>query len=239
MSEAPIAWVVGGSGGIGAASCLALAAAGFDLLITYAGNRDGAEDVAKTVRQLGRQATVRPLRLPDGDPGDLTGVRALVFAAGADIGQPYVGDIDLDSLRAVLDLEVLGFQAVVRAALPALRRAGGAVVAISSAGLGRFPPGDALSVVPKAAVQALVRGIAREEGRRGVRANAVAVGVVEAGIFHRIDWEPGWIEAAKRNIALRRFAAAAEIAEVVAFLASDRSSYVTGQTLFADGGYAV
>ena len=153
--------------------------------------------------------------------------------------QGGVGDIDVAELRAVLEIEVLGFQAVVRAALPALRIEGGSIVAVSSAGLGRFPPGDALSVTPKAAVQALIRGIAREEGRFGVRANAVAVGVVQAGIFERIAWEQAWIDAAKKNIALRRFAEADEIASVVTFLASSASSYVTGQTLFADGGYSV
>ncbi len=233
------ALVVGGSGGIGAAVCVALAEAGFDLVITYGGNRERADAAADGVRALGRRAEVRQLSLPNGDLGDLTGVRAVVFAAGADIGQPHVGDIDLPDLRAVLEIEVLGFQAVVRAALPELRLQGGAIVAVSSAGLGRFPPGDALSVAPKAAVQALIRGIAREEGRHGVRANAVAVGVVHAGIFERIPWEPAWIDAAKKNIALRRFAQASEIASVVAFLASAPSSYVTGQTLFADGGYSV
>ena len=233
------ALVVGGSGGIGTAICTALAQAGFDLLITYGRNRDGAEAVAQQVRGSGREAEVRQLSLPDGDLEDVAGVRAVVFAAGADIGQPYVGDIDVADLRSVLEIEVLGFQSVLRATLPELRLSGGSIVAVSSAGLGRFPPGDALSVAPKAAVQALIRGVAREEGRKGVRANAVAVGVVRAGIFERIDWEQAWIDAAKRNIALRRFADPAEIAAVVAFLASDQSSYVTGQTLFADGGYAV
>jgi len=233
------ALVVGGSGGIGSAICAALAEAGFDLLITYGGNRDRAEAVAQQVRATGREAEVRQLSLPDGELGDVAGVRAVVFAAGADIGQPYVGDIDVSDLRRVLEIEVLCFQSVVRATLPELRREGGSIVAVSSAGLGRFPPGDAMSVAPKAAVQALIRGVAREEGRKGVRANAVAVGVVEAGIFERIDWEQAWIDAAKKNIALRRFADPAEIAAVVAFLAGDRSSYVTGQTLFADGGYAI
>lgn len=237
MSERAL--VIGGSGGIGAAISVALAEAGFDLVITYGANRSKAEAVAERVRSLGRAVEVRQLTLPGGDVGELAGVRAVVFAAGADIGQPGVGDIDVAELRAVLEIEVLGFQAVVRAALPALRIEGGSIVAVSSAGLGRFPPGDALSVTPKAAVQALIRGIAREEGRFGVRANAVAVGVVQAGIFERIAWEQAWIDAAKKNIALRRFAEADEIASVVTFLASSASSYVTGQTLFADGGYSV
>ncbi len=108
-----------------------------------------------------------------------------------------------------------------------------------SAGQSRWPPGDALSVIPKAGVTAAVRGLAREEGRHGVRANAVAVGVVEAGIFHRIDFSGAWRDAATRNIPLRRFAAADEVAQCVVFLASERASYVTGQVLHADGGYSI
>ena len=142
-------------------------------------------------------------------------------------------------LTAAVDLELHGLFKLVRAALPQLRSAGGSIVALTSAGLGRFPPGDALSVVPKAAVQALIRGLAREEGRYGIRANAVAVGVADGGLFHRIDFDERWKETAKQNIALRRFGRPEEIASVVCFLLGSDASYVTGQTLYADGGYAI
>jgi NAD(P)-dependent dehydrogenase (short-subunit alcohol dehydrogenase family) len=94
---------------------------------------------------------------------------------------------------------------------------------------------------PKAAIEALVRGIAREEGRFGVRANSVALGVIETGIFLRLagkDFDQEWVEAARGNTALKRFGTAEEVADAVVFLASARASYVTGQTLVLDGATA-
>ena len=233
------ALVVGGSGGIGAAICVALAEDGLDIVLSYRNNREKAEEVARQVRERGKRAELRQLALPEGDPGSLDGMSALVFAAGADIEQPYISQTDPATLKAAIDLEVNGFFQLVHRAIPALRVTNGSITAIATAGLGRFPPGDILSVAPKAAVEAVIRGVAREEGRYGIRANAVAVGVVDAGIFHRIDWEPEWIEAMKRNTPLRRFAQPQEVAEVVAFLVSERASYVTGETLYVDGGYTI
>jgi NAD(P)-dependent dehydrogenase (short-subunit alcohol dehydrogenase family) len=232
------ALVVGGSGGIGAACARAL---GRDhhVLVTYGRSADRADEVVRSIEEQGGSAQAVSLMLPDGELPDLDFLDTLVFAAGADIGQPYVSQASAEALRDAVEVEVHGLFAVVKAVLPALRAARGSVVLVSSAGIRRFPPGDLLSVAPKAAGEALIKAVAREEGRFGVRANAVAVGVVEAGIFHRIDWEPEWIEAAKKNIALRAFGRAEDVAEAVAFLASERGAYITGQVLHVDGGYTV
>jgi NAD(P)-dependent dehydrogenase (short-subunit alcohol dehydrogenase family) len=233
------ALVVGGSGGIGSAICLALARGGQDVVLTMSRNQEAATEVANAVRSVGRVAQIRQLSLPGGDPGSLEGMGTLVFAAGADITQPYISQTDPQELRQAVDLELHGFFGLVQAAIPHLRETRGSIVAISSAGLGRTPPGDILSVAPKAAAQAVIRTLAREEGRYGIRANAVAAGVIDAGIFQRIEWDPRWIEAMKSNTPLRRFGTAEEVAQVVSFLASDRASYITGQTFFVDGGYSI
>ncbi len=146
--------------------------------------------------------------------------------------------------RAAVHGELDGFFHVVRAAIPHLRAGdGGALVALTSAGLRRMPPRDILSVAPKAGVEALVRSVAREEGRFGVRANCVAVGVVEAGMFLRLreqgELDDAWVEAATASTPLRRFGGAEEVAEAAVWLASRRASYVTGQTLVVDGGWTV
>jgi NAD(P)-dependent dehydrogenase (short-subunit alcohol dehydrogenase family) len=130
-----------------------------------------------------------------------------------------------------------------RRAAPPCESGAGSFVYISSAGLKRFPAGDVLSVAPKGAIEALLRGIAKEEGRFGIRANSVALGVIDAGMFPRLvergELSNEWVDAAKRNAALRRFGTAVEVAEAVAFLASRRASYITGQTLLLDGGYTL
>jgi len=243
--------VIGGSGGVGREICIRLASRGVDVVLTYFRNRTEAEHTADAVRSLGRAADVQALSLEDA-----TAVRALVEsvraragpvhtvvnAAGTDIRMKFVNEVAPDEWRTAVSGEVNGFFNLVHATLPALRECGGSLVAVTSAGQRRYPARDILSVAPKAAIEAVVRAIAAEEGRYGVRANCVALGVIETGIFLRLkksDVKADWIEAARRNTALKRFGTAGEAAEVVVFLASSRAAYVTGQTIYVDGGYSI
>ena len=247
-----VALVVGGSGGIGSAIARGFAAAGVTLAITYRHHKEKADEVAEEICATGGACSVHRVAL-----GDLESVKAcldqlveeygqihtIAHAAGTHIDQPYVSQLTPEQWRNTMDWDVNGFFHVAHAALPHLRKSRGSIVFVSSAGLKRFPPGDVLSVAPKGAIEALMRGIAREEGRYGIRANNVAVGVVDAGMFPKLvergELSQEWIEAAMRNTPLRRFGTPEEIADAAVFLASSRAQYITGQTLFVDGGYTL
>jgi NAD(P)-dependent dehydrogenase (short-subunit alcohol dehydrogenase family) len=242
--------VIGGSGGIGRAICQRLAEQGSPVALTYGSNAQAGADAARLVDEAGQGALVAPLTLGDAVAvreffaqvvGRFARVHTTVFAVGADIPMVYAAEIDEHDWSRTIAGDLTGFFHVAKAAVPLMREHGGSLVALSSAGVLRHPPKDTLSTVPKAGIEALVRAIAREEGRFGVRANAVSLGVVEAGHFHRVKDEltPEFIEAMKRNTALRRLGTAREAADAVVFLASSAASYITGHSLSVDGGYSV
>jgi NAD(P)-dependent dehydrogenase (short-subunit alcohol dehydrogenase family) len=248
MTDRLQALVAGGSGGIGAAVCATLARDGFDVALTYRSNGEAAAQTAEAVRAAGGTATTHAVDLTNSTAvaelvSGLPRLDSVVYAAGPSIPMRYVGEVDPALFSAQLTADAAACFNLLHPALPLLRATQGTVVCLVTTVLTRWAARDLLSAAPKGAVEQVVRAIAAEEGKNGVRANCVGVGVVEAGIWDDLiangDYDEKAVVAARRAIAMRRFGSAAELAEAVAFLAGPRSSYVTGQTLNVDGGFSV
>ena len=174
---------------------------------------------------------------------DFGSINTLVNAAGFNIPQKFISEIDIELWREVIDADINGFFNLVKFGLPYLRESQGSIVFISSAGLFKYPPGDILSVAPKATIEHVLKGIAKEEGKNGVRANSIALGVIDTGIFHRLReenntfFDEAWHEAVMNTLAIKRFGLPKEVADTAVFLASSKGGYITGHCIPVDGGY--
>ncbi|NML42832.1 SDR family oxidoreductase [Ramlibacter sp. G-1-2-2] len=234
-----IALVVGGSRGIGAASVQALAAAGFDVAYTYV-NREAPEPH----EQAG--ARVRGYRLDVGDAEAVQRVFAdvahdfgaaphcVVASAGINVPPGPLASFPAARFRELVEVNIVGaFNVLAEAARQV--QDGGTIIGLTTSMIRHAVPGGGPYTASKAAVESLLRSLAKELAGRKVRVNAVAPGPVDTDLFRSGKNE----EALQRSAAmspLNRVGRPEEIGEVVAFLASDKSSWITGQTVQPNGG---
>ena len=243
--------IVGGSGGIGSLCAKQFADEGAKVAITYFKNEKAANDVASGINsnvevyQLDNKDPVSVQSAMDDIAKKYGGINTIVNAAGFDIPQKFITDIDIDLWKSVMDADINGFFNLIKSGLPYLRESKGSIVFISSAGLFKYPPGDVLSVAPKATIEHVLKGIAKEDGKNGVRANSIALGVIDTGIFHRLReenntfFDDAWHESVMNTLALKRFGYPEEVANTAIFLASSKAGYITGHCIPVDGGYHI
>lgn len=238
-----IALVTGGSRGIGRAIALRLADALCDVAILYAGNEAAAQETLDMIRERG----VRALAVKC-DVADEAQTASAWQQVCAELGTPdilvnnagIVRDglamrMSAENFRAVLDTNLTGAFNMIHACLPSfLRRRSGRIINISSVSGMMGNPGQANYASSKAGLIGLTKTIAREVASRGITVNAVAPGFIETDMTRGMN--EAALKAGLAAVPMGRIGSAADVANAVAFLASDEAGYITGCTLKVDGG---
>jgi 3-oxoacyl-[acyl-carrier protein] reductase len=241
--EGKTALVTGASRGIGAAIAVRLAEEGAAVAINYAGSEAAATQVADAVRAAGCAAVVLRADVSDPEAAD-----RLVTQAAAELGSLDIlvnnAGITRDGLLVrmsdadwadVLATNLTGAFSVTRSAARVMMKARrGSIVNVSSV-IGLVGnAGQANYAAAKAGLIGLTKSVARELAPRSVRCNAIAPGFIETDMTAALSEQVR--AAAMEQVAMRRFGEPGDVASLVAFLASDESSYITGQVIAIDGG---
>ena len=242
-------FVLGGSGGLGRAVCQAFARYGQPVAFTYHSNRAAAEEVLAELTELGVEAAAYQLDASNREAVFATVAEAAkrfeklhsaVYAGGPAFKPQFFSTTPAVTWHEWLHADVMGGINLAQAALPFLRLTHGAFVTLSTYQNNKIELRGSVSTISKAALDRMVAAIAKEEGRYGVRANAVRVGWIDVkGPQQLIAGIPGLLEEKVSAIPLGRLGTPQELGEAVAFLASRRAGFISGTTLTVDGGESV
>jgi len=234
------ALVTGGSGDLGSAICMQLAAAGMHVIVHAHGNRARAEEVAAAIRADGGTADAVAFDVTDAEASRAaidalleTGpVQIVVNNAGIHDDAPLAG-MTAQQWKRVIDVSLHGFFHVTQPLLlPMARNRWGRIVSVSSVAAVLGNRGQANYAAAKAALHGATRSLAREMASRGITANVVAPGVIAGRMTSELF--PG--EAIRQMVPAGRAGRPEEVAHLVAFLCSDAAGYINGQVIGINGG---
>ncbi|MBA2371964.1 MAG: 3-oxoacyl-[acyl-carrier-protein] reductase [Candidatus Limnocylindria bacterium] len=239
-----VALITGGSRGIGRATAVRLARDGSRIALNYKGNAAAAEEAKHLVELTGSTAALIQGDVSQDGEAERVMKEALEFGGGRlDILVNNAG-ITRDNLLlrmsaeewdAVLDLNLRGTFLITKAAMrPMMKQRAGRIVNVSSITGLVGNAGQANYSAAKAGVIGFTKTVAREMASRNITVNAVAPGFVPTDLTDALPQEVK--DALLKQIPLGRFGAAEDIANAIAFLASDDAAYITGQVLVVDGG---
>ena len=243
--EGKVALITGGSGGLGRVHCLTLAKAGCNVAVTGHSHLEKAEAVAKEIQGLGRKAIAVKMDLADLDEVQ-QGVKKVEEALGSvDI---LVNNAAFGIVRAVtianmdkkdwdrdLSVNLTGAFHTIKCCMPGMTERGwGRIINISSITGTMGGMGQCSYAATKAGLIGLTKTAALEGARKGVTCNALVLGVFDGGSFYEVA--PEFRERIIKRMAMRRAGDPQELSNVLTFLASEESSYVTGETIEVSGG---
>ena len=237
------ALVTGASRGIGRSIALQLAEEGYNVAVNYAGSKEKAEAVVEEIKAKGVDSFAIQANVADADE-----VKAMIKEVVSQFGSLDVlvnnAGITRDNLLMrmkeqewddVIDTNLKGVFNCIQIATPQmLRQRSGAIINLSSVVGAVGNPGQANYVATKAGVIGLTKSAARELASRGITVNAVAPGFIVSDMTDALSDELK--EQMLTQIPLARFGQDTDIANTVAFLASDKAKYITGQTIHVNGG---
>ncbi len=246
MSEGKVALVTGASRGIGREIALTLAEYGADVIVNYNGSEEKAAQVKAEIEKLGRRAKMVQCSVADYEASGKMISDMLAVFGHIDILVNNAGitkdnlmiKMSEDDFDAVIDTNLKGtFNTIKHMYRAFLKQRAGRIINLSSVSGVLGNAGQANYAASKAGVIGLTKSMAKELASRNITVNAVAPGYIDTDMTQAMS--DGAKEAIIAQIPLKRAGQTKDIAEMVAFLASDKASYITGQIISVDGGMAI
>ncbi len=240
------ALITGASSGIGAATARLFARLGARVAIGYNKNAQGAADVQKSIEQAGGKAiaiqaemlkTSEIARLVEETGAKLGPIDILINNAGSLVERVTFEKMTEALWDEVIDLNLKSAMLAAQAVAPMMvaRKRGNMINIVSIAGRNGGGPGAGAYATAKGGLITLTKALAKEFAPHGIRVNAVSPGVIDTP-FHEVFSTPAMIANFVKGIPLGRVGTSEEVANVIAFLASEGASYVTGETVEVNGG---